>query len=270
MWMDCGTSVLFFFFPGIHEIQQTTVSCLYTNKQGNNKDLSSGGEKVGLCVCLCRWACVCVFWVQRSRGLDCVRTPACTASSSEAQRRHSQLHRCLLWEETHFQSSLLPRNQTDGDGGCSRCCGGELKLLVETEMSKKKQIKTNGRFISAKQNRGKRELVTNLHYDWTLWGRSWRENRYSVCACRLPQASARGCGSQIRCRMTVLSSVAWHRGQNKPAVMGMGPAWPQSERGCSSWVMGTQALRWIQRDAICPSHTGVNIQRAHTHKHVRL
>lgn len=54
---DCGTSVcafcffvVFFLFEILHKIQQTTGSWFYANKQGNNKDLSSEGEKVCLCV----------------------------------------------------------------------------------------------------------------------------------------------------------------------------------------------------------------------------
>lgn len=109
----------FFLFEILDEIQQITVSWFYTNKQSNNKDLSSERGK-SMLVCLCRWVCVCMFWVQRGKRHDCVRTLPCTTSSSEVQRRHRQLYWCLshvnycnTHTHTQFGGSLLPQSQTN-------------------------------------------------------------------------------------------------------------------------------------------------------------
>lgn len=79
---------LFLFFPPF-EVHKISVNGFYTSKQTTilKKDLSSVGVKV--CLLVCVYLCVCVFWVQRSKRHDCVRTLACTTSSSEAQTRHS-------------------------------------------------------------------------------------------------------------------------------------------------------------------------------------
>lgn len=77
--------VVAFFLFEVYKNQQISVNGFYTSKQTTiKKEIFIFCRREGLLV-----VCVCVFWVQRSKGHDCVRTLASTTSSSKAQMRHS-------------------------------------------------------------------------------------------------------------------------------------------------------------------------------------
>lgn len=129
---------LFCLFEISHKIQQITVSWLYTNKQGNNKDLSS--QRGTTCACVCLWSrCVCVCFGFRGAEdmIACGRWPETLPLQKPRDVTASCIDASHTWTNTHTHAhtlggSLLSQSQTNS-WSSSQCCDRDIKVVEAAE-----------------------------------------------------------------------------------------------------------------------------------------